>query len=128
MKKENITRYKLDSKHPAKADWTAFDATTAEERHAAALSDADCPPVTEDRLKSARRCPNVRALRNRLNLTQEQFAARFKLPLGTVRDWEQGTHLPDRAALVLLTVIAVDPDAVARALGTIGAKRQRIGT
>ena len=58
----------------------------------------------------------VRALRKKLNLTQEQFATRFHLPLGTVRDWEQGAHRPDKAAQVLLTVIAKDPDAVARAL------------
>jgi putative transcriptional regulator len=51
-----------------------------------------------------------------MNLTQQEFAARFGLPLGTVRDWEQGTHRPDRAAQVLLAVIAKDPDAVIRAL------------
>jgi putative transcriptional regulator len=33
-----------------------------------------------------------------------------------VRDWEQGAHRPDKAAQVLLTVIAKDPDAVERAL------------
>jgi putative transcriptional regulator len=49
-------------------------------------------------------------------MTQEEFAARFHLPLGTVRDWEQGAHRPDKAAQVLLMVIAKDPDAVARAL------------
>ena len=42
--------------------------------------------------------------------------ARFHLPPGTVRDWEQGAHRPDKAAQVLLSVIAKDPDAVARAL------------
>jgi putative transcriptional regulator len=51
-----------------------------------------------------------------LNLTQQQFSVRFHLPLGTIRDWEQGTHRPDKAAQVLLTIIAKDPDAVARAL------------
>jgi transcriptional regulator with XRE-family HTH domain len=50
--------------------------------------------------------PTVRALRQKLNLTQEEFAKRFHLPLGTVRDWEQGAHRPDKAAQVLLTVIA----------------------
>jgi putative transcriptional regulator len=49
-------------------------------------------------------------------MTQEEFATRFHLPLGTVRDWEQGAHRPDKAGQVLLTVIAKDPDAVARAL------------
>jgi putative transcriptional regulator len=58
----------------------------------------------------------MRALRKKLNLTQEEFAARFHLPLGTVRDWEQGAHRPDKAAQVLLTVIERDPEAVARAL------------
>lgn len=48
-------------------------------------------------------------------MTQEEFATRFHLPLGTVRDWEQGAHRPDKAAEVLLAVIAKDPDAVARA-------------
>ena len=49
-------------------------------------------------------------------MTQAEFATHFHLPLGTVRDWEQGANRPDRAAQVLLTVIAKDPDAVARAL------------
>jgi putative transcriptional regulator len=58
----------------------------------------------------------VRSVHKKLNMTQEEFAARFNRPRGTVRDWEQGAHRPDKAAQVLLTVIAKDPDAVARAL------------
>lgn len=116
MKKRSITRFKLNSKKPPKTDWRAFDAMSAEDRHRAALSDADAPPATAAQLAYARRVPTVRALRKKLNLTQEEFAARFRLPLGTVRDWEQGAHRPDKAAQVLLTVIARDPDAVARAL------------
>jgi putative transcriptional regulator len=103
-------------KNPPKTDWRAFDAMTEEERHAAALSDPDSPPATEAQLARARRMPNVRALRGKMKLTQEQFAERFGLPLGTVRDWEQGAHRPDRAAQVLLTVIEKDPEAVIRAL------------
>jgi putative transcriptional regulator len=60
--------------------------------------------------------PSVRALREKLNLTQEAFAARSHLPLGTVRHWEQGAHRPDKAAQVLLTVIARDPEAAVKAL------------
>jgi putative transcriptional regulator len=116
MKKGSITRFKLDPKKPPKSDWRAFDAMTAEERHQAALSEPDALPATEAQLARARRLPSVRALRNQLNLTQEEFAARFHLPLGTIRDWEQGSHRPDKAAQVLLRVIARDPDAVARAL------------
>jgi putative transcriptional regulator len=87
-----------------------------EERHQAAIHDQDCPPAAAAHLARARRVPAVRALRKKLKLTQQEFSARFHLPLGTVRDWEQGTHRPDKAAQILLTVIAKDPDAVARAL------------
>jgi len=89
---------------------------TEQERHRAAVSDRDAQPATAEQLARARRVPELRTLRKRLKLTQEEFAARFHLPLGTVRDWEQGAHRPDKAAQVLLTVIANDPDAVARAL------------
>jgi putative transcriptional regulator len=116
MKKGSTTRFKLNPKKPPKSDWRAFDAMTEEQRHQAALSDTDAPPATDAQLARARRVPTVRALRKKLNLTQEQFATRFHLPLGTVRDWEKGAHRPDKAAQVLLTVIARDPDAVARAL------------
>jgi len=116
MKKGSITRIKLNPKKPPKTDWRAFDGLTEEERHHAAFLDADAPPATEAQLARAHRAPTVRALREKLNLTQEGFAARFHLPLGTVRDWEQGAHRPDKAAQVLLTVIAREPDAVARAL------------
>jgi putative transcriptional regulator len=116
MKKGNITKFRLNPKKPPKSDWRAFDAISEADRHRAALSDADAQPSTEAQLARARRVPSVRALRQKLKLTQEEFAARFHLPLGTVRDWEQGAHRPDKAAQVLLTVIARDPDAVARAL------------
>jgi len=116
MKKESITKFKLTAKKPPKTDWRAFDAMSDEKRHQAAVSDLDARPATKSQLARARRVPTVRALRQKLNLTQEEFAARFHLPLGTVRDWEQGAHRPDKAAQVLLTVIARDPDAVSRAL------------
>ncbi len=116
MKKGNITSFRLNPKKPPKTDWHAFDAMSAEERHQAALSDPDCPPATKAQLALARRVPTVRALRKKLNMTQQEFATRFHLPLGTVRDWEQGAHRPDKAAQVLLAVIAKDPEAVARAL------------
>jgi putative transcriptional regulator len=116
MKKGSITNFRLNPKKPPKTDWRAFDAMSEEERRQASLTHPDCPPATKAQLARARRVPIVGALRKKLNLTQEEFATRFHLPLGTVRDWEQGAHRPDKAAQVLLTVIARDPDAVARAL------------
>jgi hypothetical protein len=77
MKKENITRIKLDPKKPPKTDWRAFDGMTGEERDRATLSDSGAPPATEAQLARARRAPAVGPLREKLNLTQEEFAARF---------------------------------------------------
>lgn len=59
---------------------------------------------------------DVRAIRNGLALTQDQFAARFGFTLAAVRDWEQGRRQPERAARVLLRIIEREPDAVRRAL------------
>jgi len=116
MKRGRITKFKLNPKKPPKSDWRTFDAMSEADRHRAALSDPDAPPATKAQLARAHRVPSVRALRTKLKLTQEEFAARFHLPIGTVRDWEQGAHRPDKAAQVLLTIIAQDPDGVARAL------------
>ena len=78
MKDENITiHFELDSKQPPVTDWSRFDAMTEQERHLAALADADCLPASEAQLARARRIPEVSALRHKLNLTQEQFARRF---------------------------------------------------
>jgi putative transcriptional regulator len=70
---------------------------------------------------------NARRIRQKLGLTREQFAGRFALPLGTVRDWEQHRRTPEGPARVLLTVIEREPQAVTRALaaGTKKSARKR---
>lgn len=99
-----------------RTDWAHLDAMTEEEIEANALSDPDNPPLTDEELSGMKRIPNPREIRTRLNLTQEQFAERFHLRLGTVRDWEQGKKEPDSAAKVLLRVIDRNPEAVDQAL------------
>ena len=64
---------------------------------------------------------DVRAVRGRLKMTQEEFAVRYGLTLERVRDWEQGRSSPDSAARAYLTVIEREPKAVARALAEAGA-------
>jgi putative transcriptional regulator len=59
---------------------------------------------------------DVQALRARLKLTQEEFASRFGIQLGTLRHWERGDRKPRGTALVLLHVIDRAPRAVLRAL------------
>jgi len=99
-----------------KHDWSRADAMTEEEIHAAALADPDAQPLTPERLAGMRRTPQVRIIRRALGLSQEEFATRFHIPLGTLRDWEQGRKDPDAAARAYLVVIGRNPAAVAEAL------------
>jgi putative transcriptional regulator len=99
-----------------KHDWRRADGMTEEEIHAAALADPDAQPLTPERLARMRRTPQVRIIRRALGLSQEEFATRFHIPLGTLRDWEQGRKDPDAAARAYLVVIGRNPTAVAEAL------------
>jgi putative transcriptional regulator len=60
--------------------------------------------------------PRLKITRRALGLTQEEFSARFQIPLGTLRDWEQGAAQPDQTARAYLKAIAGDAHAVLRAL------------
>ena len=59
---------------------------------------------------------DVKAVRERTGLTQEEFAATFAIGLGALRHWERGDRKPRGTALVLLNLIAKDPKAVLRAV------------
>ena len=59
---------------------------------------------------------DVRAIRTKLKMSQNAFAARFGILPSTLRDWEENRRHPDGAARVLLMVIDKEPDAVTRAL------------
>lgn len=89
---------------------------TEDEIEVAAKADPDAQPMTEDEWRTARRVPRVKTMRRALGLTQEEFAARYHVPLGTLRDWEQGRTEPDQPTRAYLTVIARDPEGVRRAL------------
>nr|WP_288006543.1 helix-turn-helix domain-containing protein [Acidiphilium sp.] len=58
----------------------------------------------------------ARLIRHRLGISQAEFAVRYHVPVGTLRDWEQGRKQPDAPALAYLRVIAREPAIVARAL------------
>jgi putative transcriptional regulator len=98
-----------------------------EEIAAAVGAGLDGAPVrTEEAMDRARRdelardVHGVLRLRRRLRIGQIEFANRYKIPLGTLRNWEQGRSEPDRSAKVLLAAIAADPDGVARAAAHAG--------
>ena len=85
-------------------------------RTEAELDDLSETPMTSEELAAARRVPRVRSLRRALGLTQEQFSDRYRIPLGTLCDWEQGRSEPDAPARALLEVIAHEPEVAAKAL------------
>jgi putative transcriptional regulator len=60
--------------------------------------------------------PRVKTVRRALGLTQEEFAARYGIPVGTLRDWEQGRTEPDQPARAYIRVIACNPEWVSQAL------------
>lgn len=100
-----------------KTDWDRLKAMTEEDINAAALSDPDCPPLTGEQLSRFKRVNAIRDIRGRLGMTQAAFSAAFRLPLSTVRDWEQGRTTPDAPARTLLTAIARDPETMRRLVG-----------
>jgi len=72
-------------------DWDRVNAMTEEEIHAAALADPDAQPLPSPGgdWTGLIKLVNVKKLRERLGLTQEQFAKTYWIPIGTLRDWEQ---------------------------------------
>jgi len=107
---------KTASRTASRSDWSRFDAMSAAERRTAARADRDAQPLTAEDLARMKRTPQVKVIRRALALTQQEFSKRYGIPLGTLRDWEQGRTEPDQPARAYLRVIARDPDGVSRAL------------
>jgi putative transcriptional regulator len=97
-------------------DWTAVDAMSAAEIHEAALADADAQPLPDPETAGVTKLVNVKKLRERLGQTQEEFASTYRIPVGTLRDWEQRRKHPDAPARAYLQVIAQNPQAIATLL------------
>jgi putative transcriptional regulator len=85
--------------------------------------DPDARPLTEQDFRRMRRTPQVKVIRRALEMTQQDFADRYHIPLGTLRDWEQGRTVPDQPARAYLRLIAHDPGHVNRALNAAGVYR-----
>ena len=60
--------------------------------------------------------PDVRAIRRRLHMSQHEFADAFRIPLATLKNWEQGRRVPDAPAAAYLQAIARQPKAIREAL------------
>ena len=89
---------------------------TVEAVEKAAIPDPDARPLTAADFRRMKRTRRAKIIRRAPDLTQEEFAARHHIPLGTLRDWEQGRAELDQPTRAYLTLIARDPDHVSRLL------------
>ena len=124
MSKTGTTRVTVkpgDTLPRGNTDWARLKAMTDEEILAAALADPDAQPLTPERLGKMRRVSRVKVLRQRLGMTQREFAEAFHLPITTLRDWEQHRTTPDAPARALLLAIERDPEVIRRLLAETAA-------
>ncbi|MFC7380212.1 helix-turn-helix domain-containing protein [Brevundimonas sp. GCM10030266] len=114
MSEDNIVRYRPPpgGYRVTEEDRRRFQAMTDEERHAAALSDPDSPPLNEEQLAGMKRITLARSARWRSGMTQQAFAEAFGFTLGRLRDLEQGRTQPDGATESYLRLIREDAKAV----------------
>ena len=99
------------------AERARLDAMSDAEITAAALADADNPPLTAEESARIEAAQIVRRTRAQTGLSQDRFAKRYRISVGRLRDLEQGRTKADSALLAYLAVIEREPEAVERALG-----------
>ena len=110
-----IVRKKLTDLGPGRVDRKKVLATTEKEIRSQIVEDGMAGFEFSD---NARFVVNVdvRALRERLGLTQAEFARRYRLPLRSVQEWEQWRKRPAPGTMTLLLAISRNPKALAKAL------------
>lgn len=79
-------------------------------------ADTDDFDVTAEALDRAQRARLIRKTRTGLGLSQSEFASRFRVPVGTLRDWEQARATAPDFAIAYVRVIGQHPDIVAKAV------------
>jgi putative transcriptional regulator len=113
-------KFTLDPDNPPKltpAEQARIDAMTDDEITAAALSDPDNPLLTDDEIERFHAARLVKTVRHELGMTEQEFADRFHIEQGRLRDIEQGGYTPHDSALVAyLRVIRNDPAGVLKVL------------
>ena len=72
--------------------------------------------VTVEALERGQRARLIRMTRTGVGLSQSEFASRFRVPVGTLRDWEQARVTAPEFAIAYVRVIAQHPDLVADAI------------
>lgn len=101
---------------PPEVDTAMMDATTEEDVRRQRVEDGEDSDATPGPGRLV--VPPAR-LRERLGLTQQALADLLGIPVGTLRNWEQGRTRPDPAARTLLAMLAKEPKATLRTLRTL---------
>jgi len=83
---------------------------------AADPTDAEDFDVSAEALDRGRRARLIRKTRTDLGLSQPAFAERFRVPVGTLRDWEQARVSAPDFAIAYIKVIGLHPEMVAEAV------------
>ena len=108
-------------KQAGKTNWDAVNLMTEEDINAAAIADLDAPPLTNEQLKQFKRVnptkeADVKLIRQKLHLSQDEFANYFGVSVRTIQEWEQHRRTPNATSRNFLKVIDLEPRAVLRAL------------
>ncbi len=115
------TNSKKAAKELKKFNWSHVDAITDRDITRQIASNPDAIPDMSTALKKGEfkrpiKPEQIKAVRRKTGLSQSRFAARLRLNVATIRNWEQGRTRPDGAAITLLSVIDREPKMVMRTL------------
>ena len=113
MARKPMTLEEIRARRP-RVDRARIVATTDADIRRHQIEDGEDPDAP---LPAVRPMPDVRAIRARLEMTQEAFAAAIHVPVATVRNWEQSRTSMDPAVRSLLRIVEREPAAALRALG-----------
>ena len=91
---------------------------TPQRRQQSAAPIADEEGMSPEQLSLLKPVARSKTMRRAMGLTQEEFSERYRIPLGTLRDWEQGRSEPDATSRAYLKVIAANPEMVRQTLAS----------
>jgi len=111
----------MKKKMKGKTNWDKLKSLTEKQIIAAAKSDPDARPLTKTQLKKFKRVTpsreiDVKVIREKLHVSQKEFAAYFGVSVRTIQEWEQHRRTPTTIARNFLKVIEKAPKAVLKAL------------
>jgi len=111
----------MKRKARGKTNWAKVKSLTEKQIISAAKSDPDAKPLTRTQLKKFKRVHSpkeidVKAIREKLHVSQKEFASYFAVSVRTIQEWEQHRRIPTTIARNFLKVIDKAPKAVLKAL------------